>query len=162
MSFSLDANILLYASDGSNPLHARAATFLDGCMSSGDVWYLGWPTVMAYLRISTHPSIFRHPLAPGEAMTNIETLLALPQVRFLSEGTDFWKRYRLLAAQTPLRGNLVPDTHLAAILLGHGVRRIYSRDKDFRKFPGLEVIDPLAETRSRPGAAPPELHPTGE
>jgi toxin-antitoxin system PIN domain toxin len=98
---------------------------------------------MAYLRISTHPSIFAAPLSPREAEANIESLLALPRVRVLGEGDGFWSAYRAVA-EAPIRGNLVPDAHLAALLLEHGVHLLYSRDRDFFKFPTLRVEDPFA------------------
>ncbi|MEZ5727160.1 MAG: type II toxin-antitoxin system VapC family toxin [Burkholderiaceae bacterium] len=44
-----------------------------------------------------------------------------------------------------MRGNLVPDAHLAAVLVQHGVTRIYTHDQDFRKFDALEVIDPWSD-----------------
>jgi len=145
MSYSVDVNLLLYASDSSSPHHARAATFLSRCMTNPELWYLTWPTLMAYLRITTHPAVFTHPLTPDEAMANIENLLVLPHVRVLSETREFWKQYRVLARATPVRGNLVPDAHLVALLQSHGVFRLFSKDRDFRKFPGLVVLDPLTD-----------------
>lgn len=143
MSFSIDVNILLYASDSSSAHHAAARAFLDSCMKPGDLLYLGWPTVMSYLRIATHPSVFDRPLGPEDAMRNVEALLDLPHVRLLSEEEGFWPVYRDLAGSLPVRGNLVPDAHLAALLRLHGVRTLYTHDSDFRKFPFLDVRDPL-------------------
>jgi predicted nucleic acid-binding protein len=65
-------------------------------------------------------------------------------VRALSEGEGFLEIYREVTAQFPVRGNLVPDAHLAALLRQHGVRRLYTVDRDFRKFDFLEVADPFA------------------
>ena len=79
MSYSLDVNILLYSSDTSSPFHAKAKSFLESCMSRSDVLYLSWPTIMSYLRIATHPSIFDEPLTPEEAMANVETLIQSAQ-----------------------------------------------------------------------------------
>jgi predicted nucleic acid-binding protein len=44
----------------------------------------------------------------------------------------------------PVRGNLVPDAHVAALLRQHGVRRLCTADRDFRKFDFLEVADAFA------------------
>ncbi len=143
MSYSVDANILLYASDSGSPFHARAADFLAGCVVRPELFCLAWPVVMAYLRIATHPSIFASPLSPSQAEANVESLLALPRVRILGEGDGFWPAYCALT-DAPVRGNLVPDAHLAALLLEHGVQRLYSRDRDFLKFPTLRVEDPFA------------------
>ncbi len=98
---------------------------------------------MAYLRIATHPSIFAEPLTPVEAEKNIQTLLSLPQVRLLSEGDGFWAGYLRVTAERPARGNLVPDTHLAALLRSHGVRTFYTKDRDFRRYDFLDVKDPI-------------------
>lgn len=144
MSFSCDVNVLLYASDSSSPVHERARNFLKRLPASGDLFCLGWPTVMSYLRIATHPGIFSAPLAPGEALRNVEGLMALPNVRLLAEEAGFLDVYRAVAGDFPVRGNLVPDAHLAALLKQHGVRVLYTRDADFRKFPFLEVRDPFA------------------
>jgi toxin-antitoxin system PIN domain toxin len=143
MSFALDVNILLYASDSSSPHFQKAKAFIESCIIQQEVFYLGWPTVMSYLRISTHPAIFDRPLSPDEAMGNIETLIDLPHGRLLSEEEGFWEVYRAKTREVPTRGNLVPDAHLAALLRYHGVKTLYTNDRDFLKFPFLEVRDPL-------------------
>jgi toxin-antitoxin system PIN domain toxin len=99
---------------------------------------------MAYLRIATHPRIFSGPLSPEEALANISALIELPHVRAVSELDGFMDAYRHVTGATPVRGNLVPDAHVAAILLQHGVRTLYTSDRDFRKFPTLDVRDPFA------------------
>ena len=144
MSYSLDVNLLLYASDIYSPFHAEARSFMESCMSRHDILYLSWPTIMGYLRIATHPSIFGEPLTPEEAMANVETLLNLPQCRCLAEEDGFWETWRATTGEVSVRGNLVPDAHLAALLRFHGVRRLYTHDRDFRRFDFLDVRDPLA------------------
>jgi len=57
---------------------------------------------------------------------------------------DFLQVYREVTGAFPVRGNLVPDAHLAALLRQHGVQRLYTADADFRKFTFLEVRDPFA------------------
>ena len=143
MSYTVDVNILLYASDTSSPHHARALEFLQACGDRPEILCLTWPTLMAYLRISTHPAVFQVPLTPEEAMGNIEAFLRLPQVRLISEEDGFWGKYRQATGGMAVRGNLVPDAHLAALLLQHGVGVIYTNDSDFRKFPFLTVRNPL-------------------
>ena len=137
--------MLLYASDSGSPHHESARSFLEACMQKEELFCLGWPTVMGYLRIATHPSIFGRPLTPDEAMANIGTLLNLPHVRFLSEEEGFWDIYMEMTSKVPTRGNLVPDAHLAAILRQHGVRRLYTHDRDFLKFAFLDVATLLSD-----------------
>jgi predicted nucleic acid-binding protein len=76
-------------------------------------------------------------------MTNIETLLGLSHARFLSEAEGFWDLYRATTSEVPTRGNLVPDAHLAALLRHHGVKTLYTHDRDFLKFSFLDVRDPF-------------------
>lgn len=144
MSFALDVNVLLHASDTGSDRHAAASDFLEQCLAGPELMYLGWPTVMGYLRMITHPSIFTRPLSAVEAEVNMGSLLGLAHVRVLSEQEGFWEVYRSVTTEVPTRGNLVPDTHLAALLLQHGVTKIYTCDRDFRKYDFLEVQDPLA------------------
>ena len=144
MSYSVDVNVLLYASDQANPRNDMAMQFLQNRASDPELFCIAWSTVMAYIRISTHPSIFSHPLSPEEALGNVENLLDLPRVRVLSEDDDFLVMYRKVVSKFPVRGNLVLDAHLAALLLQHGVRKIYTADSDFKKFEFLEVEDPFS------------------
>lgn len=143
MSYSLDVNVLLYASDTSSARHGPARKFLASCAANPEVLCLAWPTVMSYLRMATHPSIFASPLGPDEALGNIAALLALPQVRAISEAEGFLEAYAHVAGDVVVRGNLVPDAHVAAILFQHGVGTLYSNDRDFLKFPSLDVRDPF-------------------
>lgn len=144
MSFALDVNVLLYASDTAAENHVAASEFLRAVAAGDEVCYLAWPTVMSYLRIATHPRIFTAPLSPAQAAGNIDRLLALPHVRCVAEITGFWDIYRELNKDLPVRGNLVPDAHVAAILKLHGIRTLYTRDRDFARFAFLRVIDPFA------------------
>jgi uncharacterized protein len=144
MSFGIDVNVLLYASDEASPLHQRASEFLHRCAAGPEVFCLAWLTVMSYLRMATHPAIFHRPLAPAEAASNIQALLALPHCRPLAEEDGFWPAYQRVTRDVPTRGNLVPDAHLATVLQQHGVVTLYTHDRDFRKFGFLDVRDPLA------------------
>lgn len=77
----------------------------------------------------------------------MSSLLDLPRVRIVSEGDDgraFLQAFRDVTTVDIVRGNLVPDAHLAAILRRHEVRRFYTADADFRRFPFLDVRNPLA------------------
>ncbi len=144
MSYSLDVNVLLYASDRSSDRHVRARRFVASCAAGPEILCLAWPTLMSYLRIATHPRIFSAPLTPDEALGNILALIELPHVRAVSELDGFFDAYKHIGGEIPVRGNLVPDAHVAAILFQHGVRTVYTNDRDFRKFQSLDVRDPFS------------------
>jgi len=143
VSYSLDVNLLLYASDRSSNRHARARRFVESCAAGPEILCLTWPTLMSYLRIATHPRIFSAPLSPDEALGNITALIDLPHVRALSELDGFLDAYKHMTGEIPVRGNLVPEAHLATILFQHGIRTLYTNDRDFRKFQPLDVRDPF-------------------
>lgn len=143
MSYSIDANLLLYASNAGCAEHRAALDFVRQRARDPDVLCLTWHTLFAYLRISTHPSIFERPLPPDAAWANVHSLLDLPRVRLIGEEDGFARQYEAATKGIVVRGNLVPDAHLAAILHQHGVHRLYSADTDFRKFHFLEVVNPL-------------------
>jgi len=145
MSYAVDVNVLLHATDETSPLTRRAAEFLAGRAAMREMCCLAWTTVMSYLRLATHAAVFAEPLSPQEAMANIETLLRLPQVRLLAEEEGFWDVYRSVTGRLPVRGQLVPDAHLAALLLQHGVDTLYTDNKDFLKFEFIRVRNPFDE-----------------
>ena len=144
MSFAIDANLLLYASDEESPHHERAITLLDEIAIGPELVYLFWPTVMAYLRVATHPTIFQRPLSHTDARANVESLLRLAHIHAVGEEDTFWGRFTEVADDVAPTGNLVPDAHLVALMLENGVRTIWTRDRDYRKFTGIRVRDPFA------------------
>lgn len=144
MSYSIDVNVLLYASDASSRFAKPARAFLERCADGPEVIALAWPTLSAYVRMSTHPAIFANPLTPDEASANVESLLALPHARLLSEQDGFWEVYGEVTRGVAARGNDVPDAWLAALLRQHDVPTLYTSDRDFRRFDFLKVVDPLA------------------
>lgn len=144
MSYTLDANVLLYASDEASDLHRPAIALVERIALGPDLVYLFWPTIMAYLRIATHPAIFGRPLSASEAVANIEQLLDRAHVQSPGEREGFWGRYREVVEDVAPTGNLVPDAQIVALMLEHGVRTIWTRDRDYRTFRGIDVIDPFA------------------
>lgn len=146
MSSTVDANVLLYASDSLSPHHENAQDFLRARAAEPDIFYLFWPVIMAYLRVATHPAIFEQPLDPVAAASNIANLLHLPQVRTEGETESFWEMWQATTTGMVVRGNAVPDAHLVALMRAHGVGTIWSRDRDLRKFGSIRVLDPFGET----------------
>src|SRR6202051_4563135 len=85
LSYEIDVKILLYASDTRSERHEAAIRFVREAGQRKDLLCIPWPVAMSYVRMSTHPRIFSDPLSTEEALRNLESLAALPQVRFLSE-----------------------------------------------------------------------------
>lgn len=145
MSVTVDANVLLDASNVDSARHGPARDLLSRLAAGPDLLYLFWPVAMAYLRIVTHPAIFASPLDADEARSNLADLLARAHVRSPGEGADFWSVYDEIVRRDVIRGNLVPDAHLVALMRQHGVATIWTADRDFRRFPTVIARDPIAE-----------------
>jgi len=143
MSATVDANVLLYASNTDAPEHARAKEVVDRMLAGPALTTLLWPVLLSYLRIVTHPRIFGRPLAPAVATGVIGDLLAAPTVQVVGEGATFWSAYQSLDIGRPIAGNDVPDATIVALMLANGVSTIYTRDRGFRRFDGIHVIDPF-------------------
>lgn len=143
MSVTVDANVLVYASNEADPVHAKARALVERLVHGPDLVYLFWPAIMGYLRIVTHPAILPRPLPAADAVANVDTLLSPAHVRTPGEGDSFWDVYRAAPAER-VRGNAVPDAHLASLMRQHGVTTIYTRDRGFRRFDGIRVQDPFS------------------
>jgi toxin-antitoxin system PIN domain toxin len=143
--FVVDTNILLYAAEESFPEHERARRLVLDWRVRADAWYLTWGIVYEFVRVSTHPRVFRRPWSAARAWDFIEALLAAPALGVLVESERHPAVARLLHGEVAdVRGNLVHDAHTAILMREHGILRIYTRDTDFHRFPFLQVIDPLA------------------
>lgn len=142
MSLSIDANILVYADNDEDPVHEMARDLLGRLAAGPDLLYLFWPTIQAYLRISTSSRVLRSPITPADAVANIDGLLALPHVIAPGEKPTFWRTY-IESGGATVRANAVPDLHLATLMRENGVRILYTRDRGFRRFDFLDVRDPF-------------------
>jgi len=145
VSYTVDTNVLLYASDSASAVHRQAAALLRRVSEGPELVYLFWPVVAGYLRMATHPAIFAAPLTIDTAMANIAALIERPHVRTPGETEAFWRVLGEVVGDAQPAGNLVPDAHLVALMREHGVRTIWSRNRDLRRFSGIEVRDPFAE-----------------
>ncbi len=143
MSATVDTNVLLYAANADDQAHLPARELLERLAEGPDLLYLFWPTIMGFLQIATNAAVFPDPASPEQAVAAITTLIDRPNVRTPSEQDDFWDLYRS-TADPQTRGNHVPDAHLAALMRQHGVKVIYTRDRDFRRYDGIDPRDPFA------------------
>lgn len=138
----VDANLLIYASDRTSAQHARARTWLEDRFNEPGRVGLPWPSLLAFLRIVTNPRIYPRPLAPTDAWRRIEGWLALPGV-WVPQPTDRHAEVlKQLVCGTGAAAALVPDAHLAALAIEHGLI-VCSADADFARFPGVRWENPL-------------------
>ena len=152
--FVVDTNILLYAADCDAPEHAVCRDLVLTWREQTSPWHLTWGIVYEFLRVATHRSVFRKPFGSSAAWGFIEAVLASPSLTVLVE-TD---RHQSVAsdvfADMPgvgIVGNFVFDAHTAILMKEHGIETIFTRDRDFCRFPFLHAVDPLHELRDDKG-----------
>ena len=141
----LDANLLLYAVDRTSPFHERSASWLTDALNGATRIGLPWPSLLAFLRIATHPRASAHPLDSGQAWRQVDEWLAAPAA-WVPVPTDRHAEVlgRLVRDQH-CTGGLISDAHLAALALEHGLP-LASADTDFARFaPELTWVNPLAK-----------------
>ena len=141
--FVVDTNIFVYAADEDSPFHERCFELLETWRRQASAWYTTWAILYEFLRVTTHPRVFRVTWPAARAWAFVEAVIASPGLRLLSASD----RHAEVAAQVfrelpHLAGNLMHDTHTAILMREHGVRQIYTRDTEFHRFPFVEPVDP--------------------
>ncbi len=143
----VDANLLLYARHPGFPVHRIAHTWLDEQLNGHRRVGLPWPSLLAFLRLSINPRVFEAPLTAEQAWTQIREWLARPVVWTPGAGGAHEEILDRLVRGASLTARLVPDAHLAALAVEHGLE-LYTTDRGFARFPGLRWIDPLEASAS--------------
>ena len=138
----LDANILLYAYDSSTAPHKAARSWVEKIFSSSESVAIPLQTVAAFLRVTTNPRLPGDRMTMPEAVQIVDQWFGQPNIRFLAPDEDHWARLRktLLAGQ--VQGAMVTDAQLAALTMEYG-GVLYTCDRDFARFPGLNWKNPL-------------------
>ncbi len=138
----LDANILIYSVNEDAALHARAKSWLETAMSATEIVGLSWNVLLAFLRLTTRPGLFRHPLPVDAAFDLLDAWLEQPSVRIIDPGPQHPSILRRLLSSSGSAGNLTSDAHLAALAIEQRAE-LCSLDSDFLRFPGLKWRNPL-------------------
>jgi uncharacterized protein len=138
----VDANLLIYAHVDGFPQHERARDWLDQQLNGTAPVGLPWPSLLAFLRLVTNPRVFDRPERMADAWSQVLEWLGCEPVWIPHPGN---RHAELLGGYVGLPGvhaNGIPDTHLAALAVEHGLT-LCSSDGGFARYPGLQWIDPL-------------------
>lgn len=138
----VDANVLLFAEDDTSPHHQASLRWLTEALNGPVRIGLPWPSISAFVRIRTHPRAFEHPLKPDDAWDRVVAWLAAPAAWTPTPTDRHAEVLGGLVRRHQLVGNAVPDAHLAALAIEHGVG-VCSADTDFARFTGLRWFNPL-------------------
>ncbi len=140
---AVDTNVLIHAHRADSPFHARAAATLRTLAEGVAPWAIPWPCVHEFYAKVTHPKVLAPPTTVEEALMQVACWLESPTLRLLSEGPDHAVVLGRLVRAGRVQGAMVHDARIAAICLSHGVSTLLTADRDFGRFPDLNVANPL-------------------
>jgi uncharacterized protein len=140
---AVDTNILVYAHREDSPFHEAAFQRVAELAEGPAVWAIPWPCVHEFLAIVTHPRIYAPPTPLVRAIDQVDAWLESPTLTLLAESAAHWMTLRALLADGRVIGAQVHDARVAALCRQHGVRELWSADRDFSRFAGLAVVNPL-------------------
>ena len=140
---AVDTNILVYAHREDSEWHAAASARIAKLAEGRAAWAIPWPCIHEFLAIASHPKIFAPPTPLAAAINQVEAWLESPTLHLLAESELHWTRLRPLLQSGKVAGARVHDARIAALCLQHGVKELWSADRDFGRFPELAVSNPL-------------------
>ena len=139
---AVDTNILVYAHRRDSEWNELAYAKLAELASGSVTWAIPWPCVHEFYSIVTHPRIFDPPSSVGQALDQVDAWMESPSLIFLAEEGEYWPSLKALASKAKLRGPAVHDARIAVLCRLHGVRELWSADRDFTRME-LTVKNPL-------------------
>jgi toxin-antitoxin system PIN domain toxin len=140
---AVDTNILVYAHREDSGWHDLASDRLASLAEGRAPWALPWPCLHEFLAIVTHPRIYSPPTPTAAALDQVEAWLESPSVQLLAESGDYWPDLRAMLTEGRASGPHVHDARVAALCRLHGVRELWTADRDFGRFPSIAVRNPL-------------------
>ena len=143
---AVDTNLLVYSHRADAPFHVVARDIVAGLAEDTSRWAIPWPCIHEFLGNVTNPRIYKLPTPLDKATEQVETWLGSPGLRLLGETNDYWETLRGLLDSSQVVGAKVHDARVAAICLSHGVLELLTADRDFSRFGGLKVRNPLRES----------------
>ena len=140
---AIDTNVLVYAHREDSPWHDAASARIAELAEARAPWAIPWPCLHEFLAIVTHPRIYAPPTPLAGAIDQVEAWLEAPTLVLLSEGEGYWAVLRQAVETGRVAGPQVHDARVAALCRLHGIRELWTADRDFGRFPELITRNPL-------------------
>ena len=140
---AVDTNILVYAHREDAQWHDVAYRRLAELAEGRSPWAIPWPCLHEFLAIVTHPRIYAPPTPTPAALDQVDAWLESPTLSLLAESEGYWADLRTAVGEGRVAGPQVHDARVAALCRLHGVRELWTVDRDFGRFPWLTIRNPL-------------------
>jgi len=144
---AVDTNILVYAHRRDSEWHSAAAKALARLAVGDASWAIPWPCVQEFLSVVTDGRFYKPSSLLREALEQMEIWMESPSLRLLGELAGHWTELHQILTTGKIVGRVVHDARIAAICREHGVRELWSADRDFSRISGLRVRNPLTGER---------------
>jgi len=143
---AVDTNILVYAHRPESPLHERALVTLDELHAVGSPWGIPVHCLVEFAAVVSNPRIWRQPSSPSAIADQAAVWQESRGFRLLGDDAVVWSRSCELATRGHVAGGAWYDARVAAACLAHGVRELWTADRDYSHFPAVRVRNPLVES----------------
>ena len=140
---AIDTNVLVYAHREDSAWHDAAYNKIEELAEGRAPWAIPWPCIHEFLAVVTHPRIYSPPTPLSSAIDQVEAWLESPSLVLLGETQGYWSELRFALEHGRVTGPLVHDARVAAICRDHGVRELWTADRDFSRFPSVTTRNPL-------------------
>ena len=140
---AVDTNILVYAHREDSPWHERAFPKIVQLAEGRAPWAVPWPCIHEFLAIVTHTRIYSPPTPLSEAVDQVNAWLESPSLLLLTESEGYWKQLRQVVKAGRVTGAQLHDARIAALCKLHGIQELWTADRDFSRFPGLNTHNPV-------------------
>lgn len=142
---AVDSNILVYAHRQDSEWHVRSRDRIAELAEGRSAWAIPWPCIHEFLGVVTHPRVFVPPTPLAKAIDQVEAWFESPSLVLLAETDSHWHDLKQALTSGRVIGSMVHDARLAALCAAHGVRELWTADRDFSRFRGLRVGNPLVD-----------------
>jgi toxin-antitoxin system PIN domain toxin len=140
---AVDTNILVHAHRAESGWHTKAKARVAELAGSDETWAIPWPCVHEFLAVVTHPKIFNPPTPVARALQQVSFWLESPSLALLGEAPGYWDQLSSVILAGGVAGPRIHDARIAALCTMHGVKELWSADRDFSRFRKLRVRNPL-------------------
>lgn len=140
---AVDTNILVYAHRKDSSFHQAAARVMKDLAEGRPAWAVPWACLHEFVGVVTHPRIYSPPSTRAEAIEQVDIWMESPSLSLLGENAGHWNALKAFVTAAKVTGSMIHDARIAAICASHGVRELWTADRDFSRFRGLAVRNPL-------------------
>jgi len=144
---AVDTNILVYAHREESPFHLRALRRISELAEAQASWAIPWPCLHEFIGVVTHSRGYVPPTPLSIAIATVDRWLQSPSLTLLTETETHWKTLREVIEAAQISGPVIHDAKIAALCIQHGVRELWSADRDFSRFRNLRVVNPLLDAK---------------